>query len=260
VQNFGQRVVFYRLTGNFRASFESMQYTSYFSGMPCRWFLLFILFACGNEVYAVNIGDSKQQVIVELGEPGSIITMGATEVLGYGDGKVKLKNGEVVSVSSDIVQKVKEHQIRKTSEPQQKSKQRSAPSTESARQKPATTLDWKTDYAAALKTAEGSDKKILLNFTGSDWCGWCIRLDQEIFSKPRFVEFAHNNLILVKIDFPRRNKLSPALEKQNKQLADRYRIRGFPTILILNDNGKQINQLGYMRGGPEAFISAIEKS
>jgi len=119
--------------------------------------------------------------------------------------------------------------------------------------------DWLTDYKQAQEQAKTSKKLVLMNFTGSDWCGWCIRLNREVFTKPEFQEYAHQKLILLEVDFPRARQLPAAEKSQNEQLAQKYQIRGFPTIVVLDGEGKMIGELGYTPGGPSAFIAALEK-
>lgn len=118
---------------------------------------------------------------------------------------------------------------------------------------------WSEDYQASLAKAKTDNKVTLLDFTGSDWCGWCIKIDKEIFSQPEFQEYAAKNLELVELDFPRKKTLPAHVQKQNEKLAKEYGIRGFPTIVVLNSQGKKIGQLGYMPGGPSAFIAELEK-
>jgi thioredoxin-related protein len=120
-------------------------------------------------------------------------------------------------------------------------------------------LNWLTDYDAAKSKARSDNKLVLLDFTGSDWCGWCKRLQAEVFSKPQFQEYAARNLILVELDFPRFKQQSDAVKKQNGQLASEYEIEGFPTVIVLNAAGKKVGELGYMEGGPEVFIAALER-
>jgi len=120
-------------------------------------------------------------------------------------------------------------------------------------------LRWETDPKAAQQEAKQANKLVMLDFTGSDWCGWCIRLKREVFSKPEFQEYASKHLILVEIDFPRGKQQTPELAQQNMQLASRYAIEGFPTLIILDANGKKVGTLGYVEGGPAAFISELEK-
>jgi thioredoxin-related protein len=118
---------------------------------------------------------------------------------------------------------------------------------------------WLTDFHRAQEEAKAGHKLLLLNFTGSDWCGWCMRLQAEVFSKPEFAEYARQNLVLVELDFPRAKPLSSEVRSQNAALAEKYGIAGFPTIVVLNADGKPIGLLGYVPGGPSAFIEELKK-
>ena len=117
---------------------------------------------------------------------------------------------------------------------------------------------WVTDYKKAQEDAKAGKKLMLLEFIGSDWCGWCMKLDKEVFSTPEFQNYASRNLILVKVDFPRRRPQTEALKKQNEQLAQKYDIQGFPTIIVLNGQGEKLGELGYMEGGPSPFLAKLE--
>jgi protein disulfide-isomerase len=119
--------------------------------------------------------------------------------------------------------------------------------------------NWATNFEKAQTDAKSGHKFLLINFSGSDWCGWCKRLDAEVFSKPAFQHYAKDNLVLMLADFPRAKQLSNEVRQQNYQLAERFRIEGFPTIIILNGEGKQVGLLGYIPGGPDAFISELKK-
>lgn len=120
--------------------------------------------------------------------------------------------------------------------------------------------DWLHDYSKAQQEAKANHKLLLLNFTGSDWCGWCIKFDKDILSQPEFKNYAHDNLVLVELDFPRR-KIQPAeMKKQNLELAQQYEVLGFPTIVVLNSNGQTLWKFdGYFPGGPGAFIAQLQK-
>lgn len=120
-------------------------------------------------------------------------------------------------------------------------------------------VSWLTDYAQAKQQAKANKKLLLLDFTGSDWCGWCIRLRREVFSQPEFQEYASKNLILMEVDFPRGKEQARDVRVQNQNLAMQYEIQGFPTIIVLNGEGKKVGELGYMSGGPAAFISELER-
>ncbi|HTO02718.1 MAG TPA: thioredoxin family protein, partial [Opitutus sp.] len=118
---------------------------------------------------------------------------------------------------------------------------------------------WTTDYPAALEQAKADDRRVFLFFTGSDWCSWCKRLNREILSTPEFKKFADDRLVLVELDFPRSKAQPAAVKAQNTQLAQRFKIRSYPTIIVLDRSGTKIGQLGYQRGGPAPFIEALGK-
>ena len=120
--------------------------------------------------------------------------------------------------------------------------------------------DWLHDWNKAQEEAKTNHKLLFLNFTGSDWCGWCIKLDKDIFSQPQFKNYAHDNLVLVELDFPRRKSLPTEEKKQNMHLAQQYEVLGFPTIVVLNSSGQKVWKFdGYFPGGPEAFIEQLQK-
>ena len=118
---------------------------------------------------------------------------------------------------------------------------------------------WLTDFEAAKTKAAAENKAMLLDFTGSDWCGWCIKLDKEVFSKQAFQDYAASNLVLVELDFPRSKEQSAEVKAQNEALAKRYNIRGFPTILILSSDGELVEKTGYQRGGAAAYVEHLKE-
>ena len=118
---------------------------------------------------------------------------------------------------------------------------------------------WQTDYDAALKQAATENKYVLVDFSGSDWCGWCMKLDKEVFSQKEFIDYAKENLICVLLDFPRAKEQSDAVKKQNQTLLQKYGVQGFPTVLILNPKGKVVERTGYQPGGAQAYVDMIKK-
>jgi thioredoxin-related protein len=120
--------------------------------------------------------------------------------------------------------------------------------------------DWETDYKKAQQTAKEQHKLLLINFTGSDWCGYCIQFDRTILSKQEFKDYANKNLVLLEIDFPRRKDQSAAVRTQNQRLGSEYQIQAFPTVVILNGDGRKVWEYeGYFADGPQAFIAELEK-
>jgi protein disulfide-isomerase len=120
-------------------------------------------------------------------------------------------------------------------------------------------LDWLTDLPSALARAKKENKAVLLDFTGSDWCGWCMKLKKEVFDQFDFAVYANANLIMVEVDFPRRKTLSLQQMNANENLAAKYHIRGYPTIIVLNSDGTQIGDTGYVEGGTRAFIAELNR-
>jgi protein disulfide-isomerase len=120
-------------------------------------------------------------------------------------------------------------------------------------------VNWLTDYDAALRQARDEGKAVLIDFTGSDWCGWCIKLKAEVFNKPEFAAFANANLVLLEVDFPRRKAMSGAQRTANQKLSARYGVDSFPTIFIVNSEGRTLAQMGYQAGGPVNYVNTIKR-
>lgn len=120
-------------------------------------------------------------------------------------------------------------------------------------------VKWLTDFEKAKQQAEEQNRPILADFSGSDWCGWCIRLKKEVFSKNEFKEFAEEELVLLLVDFPRNKEQSAEVKQQNQKLAQKYGVKGFPTILLLNPEGEKIERTGYKRGGAEKYVEHLKK-
>lgn len=119
---------------------------------------------------------------------------------------------------------------------------------------------WSVDQPQALAKAKAEKKMVLMDFTGSDWCGWCIKMDKEIFSTPEFQKYAQANLVLVELDFPHKKQLPPMTKQQNDALAKQYGVEGFPTTVVLDSDGKTVKVFGgYVEGGAAAFIATLEK-
>ena len=117
---------------------------------------------------------------------------------------------------------------------------------------------WFTSMSQAQDAARKEKKVIFVDFTGSDWCIWCIRLHNEVLSQPAFKEYAAKNLILLLVDFPRRKVQTREQKAANNALAQKYGIKGFPTILILDANGNVLAKTGYRRGGATAYVEHLK--
>jgi len=118
---------------------------------------------------------------------------------------------------------------------------------------------WQTDPAAAKKAASEAGKLVLADFTGSDWCGWCIKLKKEVFDTEAFKAWAKKNVVLLEVDFPRKKKQSAEVKARNRALAKKYGVRGYPTIIFMTPGGAAIGRSGYKRGGPEVWTKNADE-
>ncbi len=123
-------------------------------------------------------------------------------------------------------------------------------------------LKWYDDISIASEKAFKENKPMLLFFTGSDWCGWCHRLQKEVFFTTSFKEWAEKEVILVELDFPQKKVLPQNIKDQNATLQQQFAVRGYPTIWFVNItkedknyNLQPLNQTGYLAGGPEVWIA-----
>lgn len=118
---------------------------------------------------------------------------------------------------------------------------------------------WLTDFEEAKKLSRATKRPILADFTGTDWCSWCIKLHDEVWDTPEFRKWAAKNVILLELDFPRQKEQSPELKEQNQKLAKEYSVSGYPTVLFLDSKGKVLGRSGYKAGGPVAWTEDAEK-
>jgi protein disulfide-isomerase len=128
-------------------------------------------------------------------------------------------------------------------------------------------LVWYNDVSKAMEVSKKSKKPLMLFFTGSDWCGWCIRLQKEVFKTPEFTKWAKDNVVLVELDFPRRTPQQPEIQQQNMQLQQTFGVRGYPTVWFVNattNKEKQVNfeklgTTGYVAGGPAKWLEGANQ-
>ena len=123
-------------------------------------------------------------------------------------------------------------------------------------------LVWNNNLKNSIEISKKTKKPLLLFFTGSDWCGWCIRLQTEVFKTPEFVKWANENVVLVELDFPRRTVLAPEITEQNNQLQQFFAVQGYPTVWFVNASKKdgkinleKLGSTGYLAGGPTAWLA-----
>jgi thioredoxin-related protein len=116
---------------------------------------------------------------------------------------------------------------------------------------------WETDFEKAKAAAAKDSKDILMDFTGSDWCGWCIKLREEVFEKDAFKQDAAKHFVLLELDFPRESELSEETKKQNDRLQAEYRVEGFPTIVLADAEGRPYAMTGYEKGGAAHYVEHL---
>ncbi len=122
-------------------------------------------------------------------------------------------------------------------------------------------VTWHTDVNEALEIAVKENKKVMLFFTGSDWCGWCIKLQNEVFKTSDFEKWS-NDMVLVELDFPRRTPQDEKIKGQNRQLQAMFKVRGYPSVHFVSpeklpDGRMNLNNLGktgYVRGGAKKWL------
>lgn len=126
-------------------------------------------------------------------------------------------------------------------------------------------LNWHTDVKEAIAVSNKEKKPLLMFFTGSDWCGWCIRLQNEVLKTPEFQKWAAENVILVELDYPRRTAQTPEVKNQNAELQQAFEIQGFPTVYFTRAeskdgkvNFKGLGKTGYVAGGPKAWLAVAD--
>ncbi len=124
--------------------------------------------------------------------------------------------------------------------------------------------EWYSDVNKAIQKSMETGKPMFLFFTGSDWCGWCIRLQKEVFQTPYFTNWAKDHVILVELDYPRKKQLSAEIQQQNQTLQQIFQVQGYPTVHFVNPqlntdgtvNFNSLGQSGYAAGGPESWCAS----
>lgn len=119
---------------------------------------------------------------------------------------------------------------------------------------------WSHEFDASAKKAASENKDMLVDFTGSDWCGWCIKLNKEVFSHDEFKNGVKDGYVLVELDYPKdKSKLSEETIAQNEKLQEKYSITGFPTILLMDGEGRPFAKTGYQAGGPTTYVAHLKE-
>lgn len=119
-------------------------------------------------------------------------------------------------------------------------------------------ITWLSNIDNAINIAKKKDVPVFIHFTGSDWCGWCTKLKNEVYDHDSFIQYTKDNLVMVKLDYPRDIEQTEETKTYNREMLEKYEIQGFPTVLLLDSNGTLISKTGYKPGGPDEYIKHIK--
>lgn len=226
-------------------------------------FLVITLISTHSVFAAIQPGDDSSKLLPELGEPLGKIEVGDKTVYSYPQGVIHVKDGKVVHLSDGFYETVNQF-TRKTATGESIDLDRTdsnlipdpalfglnADGSESAR--------WLTDYLEALVMTQDTGKTLFMLFTGSDWCMWCQKLEQEILRSAEFQNFASGNLILLKVDFPRTHELPEGQAQENEILKNTWKVEGFPSIVLLSAEGLELGRTGYLEINPADYVIHLQ--
>lgn len=131
--------------------------------------------------------------------------------------------------------------------------------TEASVDHPNNQLTWLTNYEEAVNQSKATSKPLILFFTGSDWCGWCTKLEKEVLETEDFVQATKDRFLFLKLDFPMYSSLPPQLTAQNKELQKKFDVRGFPILILLDSQQQKIGSIGYQSGGGTKYAASLFK-
>lgn len=214
---------------------------------------MFFLGAVGSSL-AATVGETYDQVLAEKGKPTSHLEAGVVQILTYPDAIIKLRDHAVVSIKAPEANTVSGASV----PPPPPRTTPVATAVSGPTDYNGGPASWGTDFNGALDQAKAENRHVFLFFTGSDWCGWCMKLNKEILSTPEFAQYAQDKLALVELDYPHHKAQPNNVRVQNRTLATRYNITGFPTVIVLDSTGKAVARLGYQEGGPGPFLSQLK--
>lgn len=227
--------------------------------------------------FGVSVGNTEAQVLEANGEPTSRMSAGKIIILNYPDKIVRLEDDAVVSIRrlggagpavASSPGKSGNGSTPSPANPGQFSSPASSSASSGANDSGAAgaakrptgpALDWLSEYRPAVERAASAKRPIFLLFTGSNWCTWCKKLEGEILETTLFRNYAAKKLVLLKLDFPRGVQQPEWMISQNQALSKKYRITGYPTVVMLSPTGKFLANLGYAPGGPAPFVSALQE-
>lgn len=231
------------------------------TGMMKRVFLVCCCAWCTHiRAAEFGVGTTREEVYAQLGAPRSKINAGGREILSYPKGRITLEEGKIVSIdwkglppgtpaapaASAPTMSVPTPAAAPAAVPAQ------AVPMPVAAPKPAE--DWLTDFSAAQKLAAERKRRLLVLFTGSDWCPPCMQFEANVAHAPEFLNLANTSFVLVKLDYPRTTPQSPALRARNEELRRQYGVNSFPSLLVISADGTKSARVDTARGRPASGI------
>lgn len=220
---------------------------------PVNKALILLFLAGATQAFATALGDTHAQVTAEKGPPVGTMGAGSTQILTYPDVVIKISGGVVVSVRPAA----KPQPVLTASPAMPALASEAVPKTSPS--SPDAPAAWQTDFRSALAQAQTLNRHVLVLYTGSDWCAWCQKMESEVYSQSEFARYAHDKLVLLKLDYPRHTSQAEDVRNQNVALMQKYNVHGFPTALLVDGNGTVVVRFdGYQEGGASRFVGVLK--
>jgi protein disulfide-isomerase len=221
--------------------------------------LLMVAMASLGVAGEVGVGSTRDEVITRYGQPQDVVSAGTREILVYPRGRVNLVGGIVTRIN-----------LPPLSEPvQAPSPAPPAPQTTAPAAHPVPTPiprdKWFVNFEAAKAEAAATRRRLLVLFTGSDWCPGCIKFEEEVANSPDFLSFTSVSFVLLRLDYPRELPQPPELREQNRALRKRFEINVYPSLLILDADGNEPVKVDFSKPRPadnyaDFFVQAIDEA
>ncbi len=210
------------------------------------------LFVSAGFAAELGVGSTRDEVIAQLGAPKSTTRAGAREIWGYPNGRVTLVEGRVASIDWKGA-------LPSSAAPAPPAPRSVAPAA------PASREVWFTDFAAAQAEAAGSKRRLLVLFTGSDWCPPCMEFEAKVAHAPEFLNLASTAFVLVKLDYPRSTPQAPAVQARNEKLRVNYGVNSYPSLLVISADGTKSALVDTRRSRPadnvvDFYVQAVDEA
>lgn len=232
-----------------------------------------------SAAFAVSVGETYEQVVAEKGRPVGVMNGGTVQIVTYPDMVIKVRDGLVAAIKGPE----KPHYVFGTNPPPSASAASvpAPPKPPAAAPRPAPAPSqapdpalatgasapeyrgppvWEPDIGSAMHEAQVTKRHVLVLFTGSDWCVWCQKMDDEVFSQREFAVYTHSNYVIVKLDYPKDTPQPDSVKRENAEMLRRFEVKGFPNAVIMDENSRVLTRIeGYQEGGAANFIRIMKQ-